>query len=102
MKLDRDNDNSVAACLRNDVGCGQLFTRGRHMNTVLLCGRGIAGGGLACDGALSLPCGCRKLTKHIACTFGSACFTRFGVKCGNSRGFTGKRQFKFFPTCTIN
>lgn len=68
------------------------------MDTLVLCGRAGSGGpGLLCG----VPDTCANLMNHVACSCGGECLTRFGTKCGNARGFTGKRQFKFFPTCSL-
>lgn len=63
------------------------------MGTVLLCGRSRLIGGMPNGGLVgSLPGHGRNLTNHLSCTCSKGCVTRIGVKCGNSRGFTGKRH----------
>lgn len=100
---------------RNPMGASSSCCSGGHhvCNRITLrCGGGFSKRGIdtlflnatreACGNGGRLPCGCLNLMTHTACGCGCQCVTRVGTNCGNSRGFTGKGRFNFFPSFSIN
>lgn len=82
------------AGLRLGMNCKHDFN-GRGVGSVLICGR---------RGAADkddVPDTLVKCTTHMRCNFTSGCLNRIDLKCGNSRGFTGNRHFKFFPSNSL-